>query len=64
MLTQNQAKRFIEDHGHVVHVDGDRLIAECSVVLADGREAIEYGTFVPVLVIHYSPREIRDWLGY
>lgn len=60
MANPEQIKRYIENHGHPVHVDGDRLIAECNVVFPDGRVTIEYETFYPTSTIH----EVRDWLGY
>lgn len=57
---QIKAAQFIASHGHIVHLDGERIIAESECVHSDGQVSIEYGTFAAP----YSATEIRGWLGY
>lgn len=56
-MTQERAAQILEQHGHTVHREADRLVAESRV---SSTTFAEYGTFAAP----YSARELRDWLGY
>ena len=68
MHNRDIAAAYIRSHGHAVHLDDERIVAEVECVFPDGRVAIEYETFMPIRQgetgYHYDIRPIRDWLGY